>query len=111
MLQCKIKVKHHYKKIERLPVELVNYTKEGLEDALNNTRGYAIRLERGHNEKGILVDMVDVSSGEIKSRIYADPEQFMGENGISYLWFEYFGTGTSAEMAHIGTTKHFLESG
>jgi len=32
-------------------------------------------------------------------------------NGQSYLWFEYFGTGSNAEMPHVGNTKHFLESG
>lgn len=40
----------------------------------------------------------------------ADPNKFMTDNGQSYLWFEYFGTGTSAEMEHIGKTKHFQET-
>lgn len=35
----------------------------------------------------------------------------MTENGQSYLWFEYFGTGEFAEEGHIGKTKHFVESG
>ena len=35
----------------------------------------------------------------------------MTENGQSYLWFEYFGTGQYAEQEHIGKTKHFIESG
>lgn len=34
----------------------------------------------------------------------------MTENGQSYLWFEYFGTGQYAEQEHIGKTKHFIES-
>lgn len=35
----------------------------------------------------------------------------MTENGKSYLWFEYFGTGEFAEQGHIGKTKHFVETG
>lgn len=68
-------------------------------------------MKDGHNEQGILVEMIDVSNREVKGRVYANPNQFVTENGMSYLWFEYFGTGTSAEMEHIGTTKHFLDSG
>lgn len=43
--------------------------------------------------------------------MFADPNKFMAENNQSYLWFEYFGTGSKAEMPHVGNTKHFLESG
>ena len=32
-------------------------------------------------------------------------------NGVSYLFFEYFGTGANAEMEHVGKTKHFIQSG
>lgn len=35
----------------------------------------------------------------------------MAEDGQSYLWFEYFGTGKYAEKEHIGKTSHFIESG
>lgn len=43
--------------------------------------------------------------------MFADPSKFLTENNQSYLWFEYFGTGSKAEMPHVGRTKHFLESG
>lgn len=59
---------------------------------------------------GILVEMIDMSTKEVKGKVYADPSKFMS-NGVSYLFFEYFGTGANAEMEHIGKTKHFLESG
>lgn len=62
-------------------------------------------------QNGILVEMVDMSTKEVKGRVYADPSKFMTENGQSYLWFEYFGTGEYAEQEHIGKTKHFIESG
>ncbi len=108
---CKIKVKHNFKNISAIVQKLPQMAKEITEDALNNIRGYAIRLEKGHKEDGILVEMIDMSTKTVKGRIYCDPSKFMTENGQSYLWFEYFGTGQWAEQEHIGKTKHFIESG
>lgn len=61
-------------------------------------------------KNGILVEMIDMSAKEAKGRVYADPSKFMA-NGVSYLLFEYFGTGQHAEMEHVGKSKHFIESG
>ena len=108
---CNIKVKHNFKNIDAIIQKLPQTAKIITEDVLKNIRGYAIRLERGHNEDGILVEMIDMSTKEVKGRVYADPSKFMTENGQSYLWFEYFGTGQFAEQEHIGKTKHFIESG
>lgn len=105
-----IKVKHNFKNINAITQKLPQIAKEITEDVLKNIRGYAIRLEKGNNEEGILVEMVDMSTKEVKGRVYADPSKFMTENGQSYLWFEYFGTGQFAEQEHIGKTKHFIES-
>ena len=108
---CNIKVKHNFKNINTITQKLPKIVSESVEDVLKNIRGYAIRLEKGHSEEGILVEMVDMSTKEVKGRVYADPSKFMTENGQSYLWFEYFGTGQYAEQDHIGKTKHFIESG
>lgn len=108
---CKFKVKHNFKNMNAITQKLPQTAKLITEDVLKNIRGYAIRLEKGHNENGILVEMIDVSTKEVKGRVYADPSKFMTENGQSYLWFEYFGTGQYAEQEHIGKTKHFIESG
>ena len=108
---CNIKVKHNFKNIDAIIQRLPQTAKIITEDVLKNIRGYAIRLEKGHNEEGILVEMIDMSTKEVKGRVYADPSKFMTENGQSYLWFEYFGTGQYAEQEHIGKTKHFIESG
>ena len=110
-LGCKIKVKHNFKNINAIIQKLPQTTKMITEDVLKNIRGYAIKLEKGHNEEGILVEMIDMSTKEVKGKVYADPSKFMTENGQSYLWFEYFGTGQYAEQDHIGKTKHFIESG
>ena len=108
---CNIKVKHNFKNIDAIVQKLPQTAKVITEDVLKNIRGYAIRLEKGHNEEGILVEMVDMSTKEVKGRVYADPSKFMTENGQSYLWFEYFGTGQYAEQEHVGKTKHFIKSG
>lgn len=107
---AKIKVKHNYKKFEQIGDRLGDCVGNSIEDVLKNIRGYAIRLENGHNSEGIICEMVNVSTKEVKGRVYADPSKFMS-NGESYLWFAYFGTGAYAEMAHVGQTKHFVESG
>lgn len=68
-------------------------------------------MKKDTRKNGILVEMIDTSTMKVKGRVVADPSKFMTENGQSYLWFEYFGTGEYAEQEHIGKTKHFIESG
>lgn len=68
-------------------------------------------MKSGHKEDGILVELVETSTMQIRGRVYAEPNKFMADNNQSYLWFEYFGTGQYAEMGHIGNTTHFKESG
>ena len=104
-LSCKIKVKNNYKNIQQIEKNIAKTATESLQDVLKNIRGYAIRFERGHNSSGILFELINVSTGEIKGRVYTD------KTAMSYALFEHFGTGEHAEMQHIGKTKHFIESG
>jgi hypothetical protein len=91
---CKFKVKHNFKNINAITQKLPQTARLISKDILDNIRGYAIRLEKGHKEEGIIVEMIDMSTKTVKGRVYADPAKFMTENGQSYLWFEYFGTRT-----------------
>lgn len=114
--KCEIKgLNNLEKKINKIVKELPKKVEESIEDILKNIQGYAIRLERGHNQEGILVEMIETSTMTVKGHVYADPSKFIAEDAdgkqISYLWFEYFGTGQYAEQNHIGKTKHFKESG
>ncbi len=111
MISCDIKIKHNFKDINAIIQKLPQTAKIITEDILKNIQGYAVKLEKGHKEDGIIVEMIDMSTKEVKGRVYAAPSKFMTENGQSYLWFEYFGTGQWAEQEHIGKTKHFIESG
>lgn len=110
-ISVKIKVKHNFKKFDKISSQMARTVAESIEDILKNIQGYAIRLERGHNEQGIICEMVNMSTKEVKGRVFAKPDKFMTDAGQSYLWFEYFGTGSQAEMTHVGKTKHFIESG
>lgn len=109
-LRCKVKVKHNFKKFNQIEKKLPQVIANGIEEVLKTLQTEAIRLEKGHNKEGIIIDRVDLSTGKIKGRIYADPTKFMS-SGQSYLWFEYFGTGDYREMEAIGKTEHFVNTG
>ena len=109
-LRCKVKVKHNFKKFNQIEKKLPQVIANGIEEVLKTLQTEAIRLEKGHNKEGIIIDRVDLSTGEIKGRVYADPTKFTS-NGQSYLWFEYYGTGDYREMEAIGKTEHFVNTG
>lgn len=108
MIKFKCKIKNINKldnKLQTISNKLAESVMEGVKKASENTCKYAIRLRRGNKNDGIEVEMFDIESGKIKSRIHTNQETF------PYSWFEHYGTGRYAELPHIGTTKHFLESG
>lgn len=102
---CNIKVKHNFKNIDTIIQKLPQTAQMITENVLKNIRGYAIRLEKGHTEDGILVEMIDMSTKEVKGRVYTDKDKF------PWAMFEHFGTGDFRELPPVGTTKHFLETG
>ena len=102
---CNIKVKHNFKNINAIMQKLPQTAKAITEDVLKNIRDYAIRLEKGNNEEGILVEMIDMSTKEVKGRVYTDKDKF------PWAMFEHFGTGDFRELSPVGTTKHFFETG
>ena len=104
-VSAKVKVKHNYKKIRKLSDMLPKILPDITKDILKNIRGYAIKLEKGHNEEGILFELVDTSTNEVKGRVHTD------RTIMPFALFEHFGTGQYAEMEHVGVTKHFIESG
>lgn len=90
-IKCKIKPKYNFKRFNQIEKKLPQAIVTGIEEVLKTLQTEAIRIEKGHNKEGIIVDRIDLSTGKIKGRVYADPTKFMS-NGQSYLWFEYFGT-------------------
>lgn len=67
-LSCEIKVKHNYKKIDNIIKELPKMATEITEDILKNIKGYAIKLENGHNSEGILVELIETSTMTVKRK-------------------------------------------
>lgn len=45
-ISVKFKVKHHFKRLDRISNKLMESTAEGIEEVIKNIRGYAIKLER-----------------------------------------------------------------
>lgn len=95
-----------YKKMENLLSELPENTKLGVEEALKNTQKKALENKRGSKDKKMIpIEIVDFDKMKVVGRVYTDKDLF------SYAPFLEFGTGTKAELDHIGTTKTFIESG
>ena len=93
---CNIKVKHNFKNINAIMQKLPQTAKQGVAE-------YAIHL-LGTNNNGIICEMVNTETKEIKGRIHTDQDK------MPWSWFREFGTGTFAQLPHIGKTKHFIES-
>ena len=72
-INCEVKVKHNYKKINDIIKNLPQFATECVEDVLKNIQGYAIRLEKGHKEEGIIVEMVDTSNMKVKRQNICSP--------------------------------------
>lgn len=62
-------------------------------------------MKSGHNEEGILIEMIETPTMQSKGRVYTDKDKF------SWAMFEHFGTGDYRELPAIGKTKHFLNTG
>lgn len=91
-----------YKKMGNLIKNLATHTENGIENASEETRKYALSQKRGNKSDDLIVKEVSKNSKEINARVYT--------NFLHAPFLEY-GTGIKAEMPHIGKTKTFLESG
>ena len=95
-----------YKKMEKLIKGFPERAKLGVEDALKNTQEKALDNKRGSKDESMIpIEFVDFDKNKITGRVYTDKDLF------SYAPFLEFGTGTKAELEHIGTTKTFIASG
>lgn len=93
------------KKIGSIAKQLPETVNKSIEEIVRDTCQYAIRLRRGNKSDGILFEMVNTDTKQIKWRIYTDQENF------PFSWYEHYGTGEYAELPHVGISKHFIESG
>lgn len=99
-------LKSFEKKMETIIKKLPEATKMGVNDSLKNTQEKALQSKRGNkDEKLIPIEILDFDKGKVVGRVYTDKDLF------SYASFLEFGTGTKAELPHIGKTATFIASG
>lgn len=94
------------KKMNKLIHLLPMATKDGIQSALLNTQEKALENKRGSKDKSLIpIEIVDFSKEKVVGRVYTDKTLF------SYASFLEYGTGTYAELPHIGKTHYFTKSG
>ncbi len=62
----------------------------------------ALKNKRGDKDSSLILFEITVQNGEVTGRLYTN---------FDYALFLEYGTGTKAEMSHIGHTETFKESG
>ena len=99
MFSCEIKRKSYTKKvISRIESKLPN----AMEKLMQYAKEVALRNKRGDKDSNLILFEIFVENKEVKGRLYTN---------FDYAMFLEYGTGTKAEMPHIGHTKTFMESG
>ena len=81
----------HHDKLPNAMEELMQYAKK-----------VALDKKRGSKDEDLILFEIAVEGKKVKGRLYTN---------FDYAMFLEYGTGTKAQMPHIGTTKTFLESG
>ena len=99
MLKCKVTLKSKNKKyLRNLESKLPN----AMEKLMQYAKEVALKNKKGNKDNDSILFEITVEGKEVKGRLYTN---------FDYAMFLEYGTGTKAEMPHIGTTKTFLESG
>lgn len=94
------------KKMDKLIKGLPQVAKIAMEDTLKHTQEVALENKRGNKDKSLIpIELIDFNKMEVIGRVYTDSELF------SHASFLEYGTGTKAELEHIGKTKTFIQSG
>lgn len=97
------KLKSFYKKMDLIGSNIKDATKTSLEKGLTGIQKMALDYKRG-TKQGILIEITD-KDNKLVGRVYTDKQL------LPHALFLEFGTGTFAELPHIGTTKTFIKSG
>lgn len=108
-----IEINWNEKKAKSLENKLLNIIKKlpsaakvGVEASIEATKREALKNKKGSkNENMILTKILDANNEKVIGRVFTNKDLF------SFAPFLEYGTGTYAEMPHIGKSKTFLESG
>lgn len=93
------------KKLNNIAVKLPKTTKESMEELMKDGQKKALDKKRGRKDENMIPYEISSNKKEVIGKLHTDKDSF------SHALFEEFGTGTKAEMEHIGKTKTFIESG
>lgn len=92
-----------YKKMDNIEKNINKHIEVGLEAGLKEIQKMAYQYKKGKKE-GILIEVTN-KNRQIVGRVYTDKDI------MPWALFLEFGTGTYAELPHIGKTKTFYASG
>ncbi len=98
-MKCTIKTKSFYKDFQKALNDGIN---QGMEDTLKHGKEVALSNKRGSKDTDSILYEISNENGSLKGRLYTN---------FDYAMFLEYGTGTKAELEHIGTTPTFIESG
>lgn len=90
-----------YKKLEYIVGNLEKNSELSIKQSMQMLQELAFKYKAGKKD----ISMISFEIKGLKGRLYTDKKTF------AYAMFLEFGTGTFAELPHIGKTKTFLESG
>ena len=96
------KLNSFYKKMDNIINNLKKHAEQGVGEASEDTRKYALDKKRGNKADNLILKEINSHTKEIISRIYTN---------FQYAPFLEYGTGTKAERPHIGKTETFINSG
>lgn len=99
MLSTSIKVKNNYKKVIN---KLEKSYPIAMEQLMLYAKEIALKNKRGNKDEDSILFEITVTNNCITGRLYTN---------FDYAMFLEYGTGTKAEMPHIGTTETFIKSG
>lgn len=91
-----------YNKLKALKPIIEEQIVDGMTTALKDSKSFALSQKKGSKADNLMLTSLTKEAQEIVGKLYTN---------FSYASFLEFGTGTYAELPHIGTTKTFLESG
>lgn len=94
-----------YKKMENIICNLEPTAEDAMKEIMKEIQTLALQFKVGKKDITMIPFAVEVEGNFIKGRLYTDKKTF------GFASFMEFGTGTYAELPHIGITKTFIESG
>lgn len=99
MFSASIKVKDNSKNVIR---KLEKSYPIAMESLMQYAKEIALKHKRGNKDEDSILFEITINNDSITGRLYTN---------FDYAMFLEYGTGTEAEMPHIGHTETFIKSG